>query len=185
MPKAIWTNKGAYYQGHDVTFRSLGVRGAVSTTMTMSPETATPPPHQEETSWPLTSRLSMYPSRSLIWESFRCSCCRCVCSILIKSCKTRLWWSKAAHPPMNFTAFAGRGWGKGNRQRVAEWGLSRKSYWPGRASNPWNLLAQLIFHQPRKKTNKLFPSGYSKMLLTLIFYWPGLISPGHRPAGQC
>ena len=35
---------------------------------------------------------------------------------------------------------------------VSEWGLSRKSYWPWRASNPWNLLAQLIFHWPRKKT---------------------------------
>ncbi len=41
---------------------------------------------------------------------------------------------------------------KKKTKKTQEWGLSRKSYWPRRASNPWNLLARLIFHSPRKKT---------------------------------
>ena len=34
---------------------------------------------------------------------------------------------------------------------VSDWALSRESYWTIRASNPWNLLAQLIFTGPEQR----------------------------------
>ncbi len=47
---------------------------------------------------------------------------------------------------------------------LADWALSRESYWTSQTSNPWNLLAQLILYWPRTKTM----TGYFKMLLAKL-----------------
>ena len=61
----------------------------------------------------------------------------------------------------------------------ADWALSRESHWTSWASNPWNLLAQLIFYWPRRTTM----TGYFKMSLAKSGH--RTISTGHWPAGQC
>ncbi len=57
--------------------------------------------------------------------------------------------------------------------------LKQKSCWTSRTSNPWNLLAQLIFYWP---TNTM---SLAKLSQEYFFHWPGAISADHWPAGQC